>query len=80
METHVAYCAALDRDVRVFVRPLLSDEMEPDVEYVPGLVCLEHGEECTGMMCPLFQHPEELPPGLLERLRAARPVPGRRRD
>lgn len=70
METHVAYCAALDRDVRVFLRPLLCDEMEPDVAYVPGLVCLEHAEDCTGMLCPLFYRPEDLPPALLDRLRA----------
>lgn len=67
METHSAYCAALDREVRVFVRRVMCDELEPDVVYVRGLVCLEHAEDCTGMLCPLCYRPEDLPPELMRR-------------
>lgn len=69
METHRAYCAALDREVRVFLRPVVSDERRRDVMFVPGVVCLEHGEDCTGMVCPLFLSPEGLPDSFLRRLR-----------
>jgi hypothetical protein len=61
MNTHLAYCAALDREVRVYVRPVVSDERRREAIYVPGVVCQEHAEECTGMMCPLFQSNEGLP-------------------
>ena len=69
METHLAYCAAVDREVRVYLRPVVSDERRADVVYVAGVVCLEHAEDCTGMLCPLFQSPEGLPDSLLRRLR-----------
>jgi hypothetical protein len=72
METHRAYCAALDREVRVYLRPVLCNEREPDVAYAPGLVCLEHAEECTGMMCPLFYRPEHLPAAWLHAGRGRR--------
>lgn len=70
METHQAYCAALDREVRVYVRPLVADERRGDVMYIPGVVCLEHAEDCTGMLCPLFVSPEGLPDSLPRRLRS----------
>jgi hypothetical protein len=57
METHLAFCAALDREVRVFLRPVLYDEIEPGVTETPGLICLEHAEECQGVRCPLFDLP-----------------------
>jgi hypothetical protein len=56
MKTHLAYCSACDREVQVTVAP--------DYEPVPGqpippeaMVCLDHGEVCTGAMCPLFDVP-----------------------
>jgi hypothetical protein len=55
METHFAYCARLDRDVRIYLRPVTYDETDPVAAEPPGLVCLEHGEECLGMQCPLFR-------------------------
>jgi hypothetical protein len=54
METHLAYCSAHDREVRVFVRPVCYDETDPGVDEPPGIVCIEHGEECLGVRCPLF--------------------------
>lgn len=61
METHLAYCSALDREVRVFVRPVSYDETDPAIDETPGLICVEHGEECLGIRCPLFS---TIPPSL----------------
>jgi hypothetical protein len=57
METHRAYCAALDREVRVYLRPVLHDEKDAEREEAPGLICVEHAEECLGICCPLFDLP-----------------------
>jgi hypothetical protein len=57
METHLAYCSALDREVRVYLRLVQYDEMDPDNPETPGLICLEHAEECLGISCPLFDMP-----------------------
>jgi hypothetical protein len=57
VETHQAYCAALDREVRVYLRPVLYDEKEPGCEEMPGVICLEHAEDCLGICCPLFDVP-----------------------
>jgi hypothetical protein len=70
METHLAYCAAVDREVRVYLRPLVGDERRKGAIYVPGVVCQDHAEDCTGMVCPLFQSPGALPDSLLRRLRS----------
>jgi hypothetical protein len=55
METHLAYCAALDREVRVFLRPVHYDETDPAVGKTPGIICLEHAEACLGIRCPLLK-------------------------
>lgn len=55
MVTYLAYCAALDRDVRVSVRPVRYDETEPTAGEPPGVECRDHAEECLGIRCPLFQ-------------------------
>lgn len=57
METHLAYCAALDREVRVYLRPVHYDETDPGVTQTPGLICIEHAEDCLGICCPLFDMP-----------------------
>jgi hypothetical protein len=57
VETHQAYCAALDREVRVYLRPVLYDEKEPGCEEMPAVICLEHAEDCLGISCPLFDVP-----------------------
>jgi hypothetical protein len=57
METHLAYCSALDREVRVYLRPVLHDETDPAVHETPALICLEHAEDCLGICCPLFDLP-----------------------
>lgn len=59
MQKRLAYCAALDREVHVFVRPVSYDETDGCVEDVPGLLCLEHAEECLGIRCPLFDVPTD---------------------
>jgi hypothetical protein len=57
METHLAYCSALDREVRVFLRPVLYDETDPAVTQTPGIICIDHAEDCLGICCPLFDVP-----------------------
>ncbi|CAN5617595.1 hypothetical protein BH23GEM9_BH23GEM9_33800 [soil metagenome] len=57
METHLAFCAALDREVRVYLRLVQYDETDPDIVETPALICLEHAEECAGICCPLFDVP-----------------------
>lgn len=59
MRTHLAYCAALDRVVHVYVRPVTSDETDPDDFQAPGIICVEHAEECQGINCPLFDLPTD---------------------
>lgn len=59
METHLAYCAALDREVRVYLRPVHYDETDPAVTQTPGLICIEHTEDCLGICCPLFDMPAD---------------------
>jgi hypothetical protein len=59
MEKHLAYCAALDREVHVFVRPVSYDETDGTVADTPGIVCLEHAEDCLGIRCPLFDVPTD---------------------
>ena len=59
METHLAYCSALDREVRVFVRPVHYDEKDGTIEETPGIICVEHAEDCLGIRCPLFDMPAD---------------------
>lgn len=56
MEIHWAYCSACDRQVRVMVKPgtALDGPFDPE-----SVVCLEHGDTCTGSLCPLFAVPSE---------------------
>jgi hypothetical protein len=59
MKVRMAYCSACDRNVRVVVKPEAL-EQDPNEVTDPGdLVCLEHGEKCTGDMCPLFDVPSK---------------------
>lgn len=54
MEVRTAYCATHDRPVRVMVK----GEAQGD-EGLDDMVCLEHGDTCTGAMCPIFDVPSE---------------------
>ena len=59
MDTRMAYCATCDRPVRVLVKKEAKpwpDASQPDPA---DIVCLEHGDTCTGSMCPLFDVPSE---------------------
>ncbi|MEZ4415467.1 MAG: hypothetical protein R3E10_06905 [Gemmatimonadota bacterium] len=56
MEVRHAYCSACDRQVEVVVRPDLPEGQEPTAE---DLVCLAHGDSCTGDLCPVFTVPTE---------------------
>jgi hypothetical protein len=57
MEKHLAYCAALDREVHVYIRLVSYDETDAVVAEVPSIICLEHAEDCMGIHCPLFDLP-----------------------
>lgn len=57
IDAHLAYCSGCDRKVRVIVDPrVVAEGREPTAE---DLVCLEHGDTCTGDLCPLFEVPSE---------------------
>lgn len=52
-ETHTAFCSACDRQVTVGIRA--GYEVRPDGAIHPdAVVCFEHGQSCTGELCPLF--------------------------
>lgn len=57
MEIYKAYCSACDREVRVTLDP--ERDGRTDVRDVESVVCLEHGESCTGEMCPVFGVPTD---------------------
>jgi len=57
MEKHEAYCSAHDRLVHVIVRAVTYDEVDGTVPGTPGIVCVEHGEDCQGVHCPLSDRP-----------------------
>ena len=52
MKSHVMYCSACDRDVRVLIteQPIYPDQAPLRDEEV---ICLEIGSRCTGNLCPL---------------------------
>jgi len=52
VEVRTAYCATHDRPVRILVK----DEAGNDVS-MDSVVCMEHGDTCTGAMCPIFDVP-----------------------
>lgn len=56
MKTHLAYCSACDRIVRVAWEPGPADD-PGRVPHASEVVCLEAGENCTGALCPLFGVP-----------------------
>lgn len=66
METHVVYCSACDREVRV-VYTHEPEESAGGREVDPTGVCADYcGHACTGTMCSLFERP---PAEMLARLR-----------
>jgi hypothetical protein len=65
MKTHLAYCSACDREVEVALAP--GYEPAPGEPIPPeAMICLAHGDTCTGALCPLFGVPPEQ---LLDNLR-----------
>ncbi len=56
MRTRTYYCSACDREVEVIV----GDDGNPLDTAIQGApVCLDHGERCTGELCPLFELPTD---------------------
>lgn len=59
MKIHVAYCATHDRPVRIMAKESAPNFPSPEGADPSDLVCLEHGETCTGGMCPIFDVPSD---------------------
>lgn len=59
MDTQLAYCSALDRQVRVVADAEAGAWPDPGRLDPHALICLEYGETCTGTFCPVFQIPVE---------------------
>jgi hypothetical protein len=57
LEVHLAYCSGCDRQVRVAVNPKVVEEGRAPT--ANDLICLEHGEACTGSLCPIFGVPSK---------------------
>lgn len=58
MEKHFAFCSACDRQVEVVMKPGYTPEPGQPVP-ADAMVCLAHGDTCTGALCPLFGVPSE---------------------
>lgn len=58
MDKHLAYCSACDREVEVMMKPGYSPEPGKPIP-ADAMVCLAHGETCTGALCPLFGLPPQ---------------------
>lgn len=71
MEVHVAYCATHDRPVRVMAKKSAPNWPSPEGASPDDLVCLEHGDTCTGGMCPIFDVPSADMKDRLEEYRAS---------
>lgn len=56
MNQHFAYCSACDREVEVILKPGYSPGPGEPIS-ASALVCLAHGDACTGALCPLFGVP-----------------------
>ena len=56
MDKHFAYCSACDRQVEVVMKPGYTPEPGKPVP-AEAMVCLAHGDTCTGNLCPLFGVP-----------------------
>jgi hypothetical protein len=62
MKTHLAYCAACDREVRVTLRRGYRPRQGEPIP-AEALECLAHGDACTGALCPLFGAYDQAVPG-----------------
>ncbi|HSJ10488.1 MAG TPA: hypothetical protein VK928_11265 [Longimicrobiales bacterium] len=61
--------------VHVIVRPVDHDETDGEVDDTPGIICIEHGEECMGIRCPLFDLPTDSAMQRFEWFQRNRPSP-----
>jgi hypothetical protein len=73
METHVVYCSACDRNVRVVFEGAPELPEAGGLAVDPSGVCVDFtSDACTGSMCALF----DLPPAeMLVKLKASGLVP-----
>jgi hypothetical protein len=73
MESHVVYCSACDREVRVvYESPPRQAPGAGEVD--PSGLCLDYcAQACTGSLCSLFDQP---PLAMLRKLRANGLGPG----
>lgn len=58
MEIHRAYCSACDREVEVTLKSGFTPRPGEPIP-ADAMVCLAHGDTCTGALCPLFGVPSE---------------------
>ena len=56
MQSHIEYCSACDRDVRIVVTDEPSRDGHANL-HDSEVVCLEIGHRCTGGMCPIGAAP-----------------------
>ena len=71
MDVRIAYCSACDRNVRITVPEGVEEWPTPENVEAGEAVCLEHGETCTGSMCPLFDVPPDTMKNNLDEHRAS---------
>lgn len=72
MNQHLAYCSACDREVEVILKPGYSPGRGEPIP-ADALLCLAHGDACTGALCPLFGVP---PAAMKEKRERTGPVAG----
>jgi hypothetical protein len=73
METHVVYCSACDRDVRLVFTATPRVRADAGAQVDPTGICLDHSaDRCTGSMCALLDQPTDV---LLRSLNSCPPVP-----
>ena len=57
MDRHMAYCSGCDRQVEVIVERGAGPIDTKTGRHTDRIICLEHGESCTGSLCPLGARP-----------------------
>lgn len=64
LNRHFAYCSGCDRQVEIVVERGAGPRDPVTGAATDRIVCLEHGESCTGSLCPLGAQPiDDADPG-----------------
>jgi hypothetical protein len=59
MDKHYAYCSGCDRQVEIIVEHGAGPPDPYTGAATDRIVCLEHGDSCTGSLCPLDARPAD---------------------